>query len=79
VLVEKQRELGNQWVKIKAMLPHRSLVAVKSRWNWLCRRDVPNHGREFAAMVKSRGVPTKDEIPQPIGQRNEFDIFQHSE
>jgi hypothetical protein len=30
VFVEKQGRLGNQSVKIKVMLPHRSLVAVKN-------------------------------------------------
>jgi len=56
-LVERQRELGNQWVRIKTFLPRRSLVAVKNRWNWLSRRDIPNHSREFQEMVESYGKP----------------------
>jgi hypothetical protein len=67
VLVEKQRELGNQWVKIKEFLPGRSPVAVKNRWTWLCRRDVPNHTSEFQQIVeaKNRAQSNKLEDQMP--------------
>jgi hypothetical protein len=84
IILEKQRELGNQWVKIKAFLPRRSLVAVKNRWNWLCRRDIPNHSVEFRKMVRSHGKvedegadvmlwPWADDSPNGL---DEFDISQ---
>jgi hypothetical protein len=54
VLVEKQRELGNQWAKVKESLSGRSLVAVKNRWTWLCRRDIPNRTSEFEQIVETK-------------------------
>ena len=46
-LIRKQSEVGNKWVMIQRYLPGRSVVAVKNRWMWLRRRDIPNHTREF--------------------------------
>jgi hypothetical protein len=57
LLVEKQGQMGNQWAKIKEFLPGRSLIAVKNRWNWLCRRDIPNHSQEFGEIVKAQMKP----------------------
>jgi hypothetical protein len=54
LLVEKQQELGNQWMKIKKFLPGRSPVVVKNRWTWLCRRDVLNHTSEFEQIVEAK-------------------------
>jgi hypothetical protein len=61
VLVAKQGEFGNRWAIIKPFLPGRSLVSVKNRWNWLCRRDIPSHSAEFEAIVKSQREPANDD------------------
>jgi hypothetical protein len=55
ILIERQAMMGHQWAHIKAFLPGRSLVSVKNRWNWICRRDVPNHHQEFEEIVRSHG------------------------
>jgi hypothetical protein len=53
ILLEKQKIFGNQWSKIRDFLPRRSIVSIKNRWNWLCRRNVPNHSEEFVATAKT--------------------------
>jgi hypothetical protein len=63
-LVAKQAEFGNHWAKIKAFLPGRSSVSVKNRWNWLCRRDIPNHSAEFEELVMSHHEVAKEETPK---------------
>jgi hypothetical protein len=65
VLVEKQSLMGHQWAKIKAFLPGRSLVAVKNRWNWLCRRDIPNHSQEFEEIVRAQRKEKEEELGCP--------------
>ena len=59
-LIRKQREFGNKWVVIQQYLPGRSVVAVKNRWMWLRRRDIPNHTHEFqqAAQMHTSGIPS---------------------
>jgi hypothetical protein len=64
ILIEKQSLMGNQWAQIKAFLPGRSLVSVKNRWNWLCRRDIPNHSQEFEEIVRSRSK-TEEFVSSP--------------
>jgi hypothetical protein len=76
ILVEKQREIGNQWAKIKLFLPGRSPVAVKNRWTWLCRRDIPNHSSEFEGIVSAnnqRQEEKLDELPMPEFGDKSFD------
>jgi hypothetical protein len=51
ILLAKQEELGHAWAKMKEFLPGRSMAAVKNRWNWLVRRDIPNHAEEFRAIA----------------------------
>jgi hypothetical protein len=65
ILVEKQREIGNQWAKINAFLPGRSPVAVKNRWTWLCRRDVPDHSSEFEVIVRASSQ-RQEEKPEEL-------------
>jgi hypothetical protein len=60
ILVQQQAQFGNHWTKIKQFLPGRSNVAVKNRWSWLCRRDVPNHCGEFQEIVKLHEGTAKD-------------------
>jgi hypothetical protein len=62
LLVEKQSEMGNQWAKIKDFLPGRSIVSVKNRWNWLCRRDIPNHSQEFEEIVRTQLLPDEHQF-----------------
>ena len=50
-LVQKQGAYGNRWVKIAEELPGRSVIAVKNRWAWLCRRGIPGHADEFRKLV----------------------------
>jgi hypothetical protein len=66
ILVAKQAEFGNQWVKMKEFLPGRSTVAIKNRWSWLRRRDVPNHPGEFFEIVKMHQDHAKDSRPLPL-------------
>jgi hypothetical protein len=54
ILVAAQAQFGNKWARIREMLPGRSAVAVKNRWTWLCRRDIPNHSEEFTAIVMAQ-------------------------
>jgi hypothetical protein len=56
VLLSKQEAMGNQWAQIKTFLPGRSLLAVKNRWIWLSRREVPRHSREFQQIVTSHEI-----------------------
>jgi hypothetical protein len=62
ILVKNQVLLGNHWAKIKTLLPGRSMIAVKNRWNWLRRRDVPNHSDEFQAIAESHCARFEREI-----------------
>jgi hypothetical protein len=32
---------GNRWASIAALLPGRSTITVKNRWNWMLRHNVP--------------------------------------
>jgi hypothetical protein len=63
-LLSKQNEFGNRWSKIREFLPGRSTVSLKNRWNWLCRRDVPNHSEEFQVIAMSHvGTLPRKEVP----------------
>jgi hypothetical protein len=75
-LLSKQSELGNHWAKIKDFLPGRSIVSVKNRWNWLCRRDIPNHPEEFEAIAISHcdTAPRKSEPDRQPPTRPEEDL-----
>jgi hypothetical protein len=53
-LLEAQAAMGNHWAKIKTVLPGRSSMAVKNRWIWLCRRDIPRHATEFGELAKAQ-------------------------
>lgn len=53
ILVEKQKEFGNRWSHISVFLPGRSAMSIKNRWNWLLRRNIPNHRAEFTSFVRS--------------------------
>ena len=53
ILVQKQKEIGNRWAQIAEFLPGRSAMAIKNRWHWLLRRDIPNHVEEFTDVVLS--------------------------
>jgi hypothetical protein len=53
-LLENQAAMGNQWAQIKTALPGRSISAVKNRWIWLCRRDIPRHATELGELAKAR-------------------------
>lgn len=85
VLLQKQQEVGNKWAKIKESLPGRSTTAVKNRWNWLCRRNIPNHTDEYEAIIashKQKGFvkqekPEVEEVTQltKIESSRFFDIF----
>jgi myb proto-oncogene protein len=66
ILVAKQAEFGNQWVKLKPFLPGRSTIAIKNRWSWLRRRDVPNHSDEFFEIVKMHEDQTKEVQLTPL-------------
>jgi hypothetical protein len=65
-LVAKQAEFGNQWVKLKPFLPGRSTVAIKNRWSWLRRRDVPNHSGEFFEIVRMHEGQGQEPQPLPL-------------
>jgi hypothetical protein len=52
-LIEKHNEFGNQWSLIRKFLPGRQAIMVKNRWQWFCRRNIPNHSIEFAGFVRA--------------------------
>jgi hypothetical protein len=52
-LIEKHHQLGNHWSHIRLFLPGRQPIAVKNRWQWLCRRNIPNHSFEFTGFVRA--------------------------
>jgi hypothetical protein len=64
ILVERQALMGNQWAQIKGFLPGRSVVSVKNRWNWLCRRDVQNHTQEFGEIARAQ-AKSEDAVSCP--------------
>jgi hypothetical protein len=67
ILLEKQRVFGNQWSKIRDFLPGRSIVSIKNRWSWLCRRNVPNHSEEFVAAAKTHaGLNEENPAEKPV-------------
>jgi hypothetical protein len=77
-LIEKQMEFGHSWAAIKQFLPGRSAVCVKNRWNWLCRRDIPNHFEEFEAIVRSQELERRsdeEEMPQSLDSGDGAPIF----
>jgi hypothetical protein len=53
MLIEKHREFGNQWSQIKQFIPGRQAVTIKNRWDWLCRRNIPNRSIEFRGLVRA--------------------------
>jgi hypothetical protein len=55
-LLAKQSAMGNQWAQIKGFLPGRSILAVKNRWIWLARREVPGNPQAFQQIVVSHVV-----------------------
>jgi hypothetical protein len=77
-LLSKQSQFGNRWSKIREFLPGRSTVSLKNRWNWLCRRDVPNHSEEFEAMAMSHvATPPRKEVPdKPVNPEPPEDFVQ---
>ena len=77
ILLRKQSEIGNRWAIISKSLPGRSTTAVKNRWNYLCRRDIPNHSEEFEQIVANHQIPEgllspvvqlTSQIPPPMQQ-----------
>jgi hypothetical protein len=59
-LLAKEAELGHAWSKIREFLPGRSTGAVKNRWSWLTRRDIPNHAEEFKAIAAFQAMNEDD-------------------
>jgi hypothetical protein len=71
-LIRKQREVGNQWAQIKHFLPGRSILAVKNRWIWLSRREVPKHSAEFLQIVASHDGKS---VPSPPDSDDDNGLF----
>jgi hypothetical protein len=74
ILIQRQSEFGNAWVKIRAFLPGRSIGAIKNRWNWFSRRDIPHHTEEFEAIARSQ--VDKGGKKQDVGMWNNFELFE---
>jgi hypothetical protein len=51
ILLAKQEELGHSWTEIGKFLIGRPSGAVKNRWNWLVKKDIPNHRERFEEIV----------------------------
>jgi hypothetical protein len=75
-LVTKQSQIGNQWAQIKQFLPGRSLLAVKNRWIWLSRREVPRHSHEFLQIVASHEGEAAPATDPEAGWFPTFDSFE---
>jgi hypothetical protein len=71
-LIRRQAELGNAWSKIRDALPRRSVGAIKNRWNWLSRRDVPNHAEEFQAIAESQRPAARGPDAPPAAQERDI-------
>jgi hypothetical protein len=56
ILVEKHAQFGSQWSMIRQFLPGRHIIGIKNRWQWLCRRNVPNHSMEFCGLALEHEV-----------------------
>lgn len=51
ILLQCQRSMGNKWSKFGSYLPGRSVIAIKNRWNYLRRRDIP---QQFSKMIPTQ-------------------------
>jgi hypothetical protein len=51
VLVQRHSQFGNLWSTIRQFLPGHNTTAIKNRWQWPFRRNVPNHSIEFCELT----------------------------
>jgi hypothetical protein len=75
ILISKQRQMGHQWAQIKQFLPGRSIVAVKNRFIWLSRRDIPKYSEEIQRIVATRDERVRTEEEHPLCALPHFDGF----
>ena len=75
VLCEKQKEFGNQWLKIAQFLPQRTRCAVKNRWHdilkWKCEK---NSVKNKHTLLKENIVHTYDNKRKENHVKNEKEI-----
>jgi hypothetical protein len=75
-IVHHQRLFGNAWSQIAQYLPGRSANAVKNRWSWLARHNLPGPFAHFAAPVVTapRALPIPQIAPR-VEPEKEFPPF----
>jgi hypothetical protein len=59
-LLAKEAEFGHSWSKIRQFLPGRSTGAVKNRWSWLTRREIPIHGKQLQPIAAFQAMNDDD-------------------
>jgi hypothetical protein len=77
-IIAMQGELGNSWAKIRDCLPGRSVGAIKNRWNWLERRDIPNHAEEFQILAAEQSQSKKQEASNST-EEVRFELWEDGE
>jgi hypothetical protein len=68
LLIQLQRENGNQWAKFRSSFPRRSTVAIKNRWATIKRRETS----EQLPTIPINPLPTEN-YPA-FTESNDFDI-----
>jgi hypothetical protein len=63
---------------IRQYLTGRNITAIKNRWQWLCRRNVPNHSIKFCGLAleyqMKQGVLCDSAKPDWGGDKSESEI-----
>lgn len=63
ILLQCQRSMGNKWSKFGSFLPGRSVIAIKNRWNYLKRRDIP---QQFSKIIPQNDQPMSSPEPRTL-------------
>ena len=84
ILIQKQKEIGNKWSIVSSFLPGRSTTAVKNRWNYLCRRDIPNHSEEYQQIFQNISMiqnnqPVNVPPPAPVVDFAAHDVIDYDQ
>lgn len=74
ILMQCQQKIGNRWAKFAQFLPGRSVIAIKNRWNYLKRRDIPS---QFQTVAQTNGIEDHTcNARFPLILTNQSDIFE---
>lgn len=68
-IIELHMQYGNKWVKISALMPHRSDNSIKNRWNSTLSKRVANSQQDGYTTPERKGVKfvpkSAEDMPRP--------------